>query len=71
MLNVYLSAKIQAVEILNDSRIEIEYIDIFDGSHIHKQPILHDQVDVFITRYRYESLLAFTDGAVTEFGRGS
>ena len=57
------------MEILNDSRIE--YIDIFDGNHIHKQPTLHDQVDVFITRYRYESLLAFTDGAVTEFGRGS
>jgi len=61
--------KIQAVEILSNSRIE--YIHIFDGNHIHKQPTLHDQVDVFITRYPYESLLAFTDGAVTELGRGS
>jgi len=61
--------KIQAVEILSNSRIE--YIHIFDRNHIHKQPTLHDQVDVFITRYRYESLLAFTDGAVTELGRGS
>ena len=26
---------------------------------------------MFITRYRYESLFAFKDGAVTEFGRGS
>jgi len=61
--------KIQAEEILNDERIE--YIDIFDGNQTHKDTALHDCVDNFVKRHRYDSLLAFTDGAVTEFGRGS
>ena len=61
--------KIQADEILNDERIE--YIDIFDGNQTHKDTALHNCVDNFVKRHRYDSLLAFTDGAVTEFGRGS
>jgi len=61
--------KIEAEEILSDGRID--YIDIFRGNDACKTPALHDQVAAFITRHRYESLLAFTDGAVNDFGRGS
>jgi len=41
------------------------------GNDAREEPALHDQVDAIITRHRYESLLAFTDRAVNEFGRGS
>ena len=61
--------KIQAEEILSDGRID--YIDICCGTDARKELALRDQVDAFITRHRHESLLAFTDGAVNEFGRGS
>ena len=61
--------KTRAEEILNDGRIE--YIDIFGGNHKCKESSSLDRVAAFITRHRYESLLAFTDGAVNEFGRGS
>ena len=61
--------KIRAEEILSDDRID--YTDIFCGKDTGEEPAVHDQVDAFITRHRYVSLLAFTDRAVNEFGRGS
>ena len=61
--------KTQAEEILNDGRIE--YFDIFEGNQSQNEATSCDQVNAFITKHRYESLLAFTDGAVNEYGRGS
>ena len=56
---------------LDAPKDRIDYIDIFCGKYTGEKPAVHDQVDAFITGHRYVSLLAFTDGAVNEFGRGS
>ena len=51
--------------------LERENVTVFHGNHTHNESASRDQVDAFIIRHQYESLLAFTDGALTEFGRGS
>ena len=60
---------IQAAEILNDSRIE--YIDILQNKDCGSVTRVQGKVEEFISLHQHESLIAFTDGAMTENGKGS
>jgi len=68
-LSVELEHTIQAAEILNDSRIE--YVDIVHNNDCGSVTRVQGKVDEFISLYQHESVIAFTDGAVTENGKGS
>jgi len=66
---VELEHTIQAAEILNDSRIE--YIDILQNKDCGSVTRVQGKVEEFISLHQHESLIAFTDGAMTENGKGS
>jgi len=60
--------KVQATDILR--RSGVHSLDIMkDSNAVQQSP--HEQVEAFLNQHQCQSVIAFTDGAVQESGRGS
>lgn len=60
--------KLKSTDILEESRVE--QIDIIEHRASGTTAVPQDVVEAFIRQHRHQSVIAFTDGAVSEAGRG-
>jgi len=68
-LSVELEHTLQTAEILNDSRID--YIDILHNNDCGSVTTVQGKVEEFISLHQHESVIAFTDGTITENRKSS
>ena len=61
--------KLKSTYILEESRVE--QIDIIEHRASGTTAVPQDAVEAFIRQHRHQSVIAFTDGAVSEASRGS
>jgi len=61
--------KLKSTDILEESRVE--QIDIIEHRASGTTAVPQDAVEAFIRQHRHQSVIAFTDGAVSEASRGS
>ena len=63
-----LEYKVKATDILEESRIE--QIDNLEHRASETTAVPRDSVEAFIRQHRHQPVIAFTDGAFSETGRG-